>query len=50
MDNFKKASLNNYGWELSFSHEVGKSKLRRWEKKFIRKLSRTKLKRMKEEI
>ena len=49
MDSFKKASLNCYGWELSFSHEIGKNKLRKTEKKYIRKLSRVKLKRLKEE-
>jgi hypothetical protein len=49
MDNFKKVSLNAYGWEMSFSKEIGKSKLRKAEKKYIRKLSRVKLKRVKEE-
>ena len=50
MDSFKKASLNNYDWELSFSHEVGKNKLRKAEKKYIRRTSRARLKRMKEEF
>ena len=49
MDSFKKASLNNYGWELSFSHELGKNKLRKAEKKYIRRTSRARLKRMKED-
>ena len=49
MDDFKKSSLSNYGWELDYSHEVGKNKLRKEEKKMIRRLSRTRLKRIKEE-
>jgi hypothetical protein len=49
MDQFKKASLNSYGWEICLSHEYGKKKLRKSEKKFIKRLSRSKLKNMKEE-
>lgn len=48
MDNFKKASLNDYEWELEYSHELCKNKLRKEEKKIIRRLSRKRLKRVKE--
>lgn len=44
MDDFKKKALNTYGWELSYSEELGKHKLGSKEKKFIRRLSRSKLK------
>ena len=44
MDDFKKKTLNTYGWELSYSNELGKYKLRSEDKKSIRRLSRSKLK------
>lgn len=45
MDTFKKQTLNDLGWELSFSYELGKKKIQRCNKKRLRKLSRTRLKR-----
>ena len=44
MDDFKKKTLNTYGWELSYANELGKHKLRSEDKKSIRRLSRSKLK------
>ncbi len=44
MDIFKKASLNDYGYEMEWAKELGKVKLRKFEKKQIRKTSRKRLK------
>lgn len=44
MDEFKKKSLINYGYELEYANELGKKRLRNFEKKHNRKLSRVKLK------
>lgn len=45
MNYFRSITINNFGWELSYAKEVGKSKLGKKEKRYIRKLSRTRLKR-----
>jgi hypothetical protein len=49
MNKFKEGSIKTYGWELSYSNELGKNKLPKDEKKYIRRLSRNKLKRIKNE-
>lgn len=45
MDIFKKSTLNDYGFELEFSKECKKNKIKSNEKRRLRKLSRARLRR-----
>lgn len=45
MNKFKEMTIKSYGWELCWSHEVGKKRIQSKTKKDLRKLSRTRLKR-----
>lgn len=45
MNKFKEMTIKSYGWELCWSHEVGKKRIQSKTKKDLRRLSRTRLKR-----
>lgn len=44
MDSFKKYYLKDKGWELSYSHELGKEKLQKETKKILNKTARKRMK------